>query len=359
MQRLKVAVVGLNFGRTFIREHLMRGIALHYCELAAVCDLEQDISKAVGLTYGVPAYTNLDDLLSDSNIPVIILLTGPSGRADLLHKIIESGKDCITTKPFELDAEKAAVVLEKARLCGRIIHLNSPSIQDTKDYEWIAHWRKKYDLGQAVGGHYESWYKCVESADGNWYDDAMICPSAPTLRLGIYGINDLLRILGEPKEIQIMQSRLFTGRPTADWARLGIKFKSGAIADTLTGFTTSPERHESSLILYFERGTIYRNPPMLPGSAVRNRLIDATYLCLCMGDDSDGMPLESVRIKNIDLSLGYKWEAFYHAVTQRDLSRMQTLDTVIIQSIQILASIGEAVRTGKTIQVGQQRVSRK
>ena len=350
-KRVKVAVVGLNFGKTFIAEHLLRESAKAYFELTGVCDTNGPLCKDVAATHHVKAYTSLEELLGDDKIPVIILMTGPSGRANLIRKIIRAGKDCMTTKPFEMDAAKAASVLEEARFLGRFVYLNSPCPVESRDWKIIQKWRETYDLGKPVGGHHECWYKAIEKADGKWYDRPEDCPAAPIVRLGIYGVNDLMRILGEAEEIQVMQTRLFTGRPTADYARMNIKFKSGAIADTLCGFVTSPERNESSLILYFERGTIYRNPPMLPDNSIRYHNVDSTYLCLCMGDESDGMPIETIRIPNKDLSFGYKWEVFYQAVTTHQRPQGETPDELIVNSLNVFQALKEASETGATVKV--------
>jgi predicted dehydrogenase len=350
-KKLKVAVVGLNFGEIFIAEHLLSKRAEPYFELAAVCDENDTICERVAKAYQVRAYPSLDSLLGNKEIPVIILMTGPNGRANLIRKIIRANRDCLTTKPFEMDAAEAASVLQEARSLGRFVYLNSPCPVESRDWQIIKKWRQAYDLGKPVGGHHESWYKLVEKADGKWYDDALYCPAAPIVRLGIYGVNDLLRILGEAEEIQVMQTRLFTGRPTADYARMNIKFKNGAIADTLCGFVTSPERNEASLILYFERGTIYRNPPMLPGKPIRYTTVDSTYLCLCMGNESDGMPIETVRIRNEELSLGYKWDVLYSAVTTRKRPEGETPDELIVNSLCVFEALKEASETGATVKV--------
>jgi predicted dehydrogenase len=352
MQKVKVGMVGLNFGKKIIDGHIVKGSAEPYFELAAVCQRSKEACDAIAAEYGVKAYYSLDDLLADETIPVIILMTGPNGRADQLRKIIRAGKDCMTTKPFEIDPDEAASVLAEARELGRFIYLNSPCAADSEDFKIINSWRDKYDLGMAVGGHHESWYKAIEEADGSWYDDPDECPAAPIFRLGIYGVNDMLRIFGEPEEIQVMQTRLFTGRPTPDYARMCIKFKNGAMVDTLDGWVASPERQTTSLILYFERGTIYRNPTMMPCDPVRTNLLDETYLCLCVGDDTDGMPVETARIPNTELSQAYQWDVFYRAVTTRNRPQGETPDEVIVNSLRILDSIKEAAETGNTVKVG-------
>ncbi|MGB0370073.1 MAG: Gfo/Idh/MocA family protein [Opitutales bacterium] len=350
MDKVKVGVVGLNFGKKIIDFQLLDGPGSPYFELAAVCDMDREKCDQLAESYGVKSYT-LDALLADPDIPVVVLISGPYKRAELLRKVIRAGKDCMTTKPFELDSAEAARVLAEARELGRFIHLNSPCATDSEDLKIINAWREKYDLGMAVGAHHECWYKTVEEADGSWYDSEDDCPVAPIFRLGIYGINDILRFLGKPDEIQVMKTRLFTKRPTPDFARLSIKFKSGAMADSLTGWVMSPERQSTSLTLYFEHGTIYRNPTMLPCDPVRANLLDETYLCLSVGNDNDGMPVEKVRLPNTQLSQAYQWDVFYDAVVTRKRPENEISDEMIVDSLKVIEALKEAGDTGRLVKV--------
>ena len=99
-----------------------------------------------------------------------------------------------------------------------------------------------------------------EQADGRWYDDPRQCPVAPIFRLGIYLINDLVRLFGDAETVQVLQSRIRTGRPTADNAQLGIRFRNGVLANIYASFCVGDGDYEpDSLVLKFENGTIYRN----------------------------------------------------------------------------------------------------
>ncbi|WOO43198.1 Gfo/Idh/MocA family oxidoreductase [Rubellicoccus peritrichatus] len=348
-EKVRAGLVGLNFGKLIIEEQIFNKPGSEFIELTSICDQDIELCEHLAKQYGVTAYYDLDELLEDDSIQAVILITGPSGRADLIRKIIRSGKDVMTTKPFEIDPVAAASVLEEARSLNRIIYLNSPSATNSRDFQIINRWREDYDLGMPVAGHHECWYKSIEDADGSWYDDPVRCPAAPILRLGIYGLNDMLKVFGEPESIQVMQTRLFTGRPTPDMARLSIKFKSGAIADTLDGWTISPERQSTSLTLYFENGTIYRNPTMMPCDPVRASIHDHTYLCLCTADNDDGMPVETIRLPNVELSQAYQWNVFHQAVTTRIRPIDETPDSVIVNSLRVIASLKEASETGGTV----------
>lgn len=343
MRKLKVAVVGLGFGHGFIRDQARQAGFASLFDICAVCDSNPGRLEAAQSTFQCVGYLDLAQLLAQEKLDAVFLFSGPNGRARIIRQIIRAGKDVMTTKPFEQDSHAAADVLAEARRLGCIVYLNSPAAVMNKDFETIRGWEKKYNLGRLVAGHHECWYKSVEQADGSWYDDPGQCPAAPILRLGIYGINDMVQFFGEPDEVQVMQTRLFTGRPTSDLARLCIKFKDGAMVDTMDGWVCQPGRGAQSLTLYYENGTVYRNPTMLPSHW------DApvgTFLCVVTKDCEDGMPVESVRLKTDELSSFYAWDAFYKAVTTRERSANETPDSAIVNAVRILEAVRRAVENG-------------
>jgi len=125
MSKIKIGIVGLNFGKHIIKE-IVEGPGREWLELAAVCDIEQAKAREHAQKHGVKAYFDLDALLADCGIPAIGLFTGPVGRADLIRRIVRAGKDVMTTKPFELDPAAGLAVLKEARGMGRVVHMNSP-----------------------------------------------------------------------------------------------------------------------------------------------------------------------------------------------------------------------------------------
>lgn len=106
MNRIRIGVVGLNFG-SWVVEQIARGEGAAWLELAALCDLDAAKAQAMAGQYGVTAYPDLAALLADASIPAVALFTGPVGRARLIREIIAAGKDVLTTKPFERDASFA------------------------------------------------------------------------------------------------------------------------------------------------------------------------------------------------------------------------------------------------------------
>lgn len=345
MQKLKIGIVGLGFGRNMIEHHIVKGPGEPFFELGAVCDTDAARAEAAAAQYGVRAYRDLDALLADADVPVIGLFTGPVGRAGLLRRILAAGRDVMTTKPFETDAAAAAAVLEEAARLHRVLHLNSPCASMPDDLRQIAAWQKTYALGRPLAARHQCWYKNVEKADGSWYDDPSRCPAAPILRLGVYGLNDMVRLFGEADTVQVAQSRLFTGRPTPDLAMMMIRFRNGALAETLDGWCLRPPRAEVSLTVHFEAGTVVREGVL---DADRNRRV---RLSLIPADSLDLLPVETVTLSRQQASDAYQWDVFHRAVHGEPV-RDATPPEVIVNTVKIIEAMARAAASGRTESVG-------
>jgi predicted dehydrogenase len=359
--KTKIAIVGLNFGRHILESELLKGPGAEFFSVAAVCDADASKAAMYGKKHGIPCYSDLGALLENKDVEAVGLYTGPVGRAALVGKIVRSGRDVMTTKPFELDAGKAAEALAEARRLGRAVHLNSPSPLPTEDLRIIAGWREKYGLGRPIACRAATWANYRDKADGTWYDDPELCPAAPLYRLGIYLINDLVWLLGEPESVTLLQSRLFTGRPTSDNAQMGILFKSGAIANIFSSFCVNDgQLYRNSLILNYENGTVYRNVgPLRPGEKNRLSVItgagangpvgaNAAGLAGSAGADAAGIANAVETAETEQHSGEYLWEDFYRATKGESVlpGGSEEYDGRIVLGIKIIEAMGRAQKSG-------------
>jgi predicted dehydrogenase len=341
MEKLPIAIVGLNFGRQIIKS-IAEGEAGKFVRLAAVCDLDEAKTRQIADTYGAACYTDLDTLLQNEAIPAIGLYTGPNGRAVLLDKVISAGKHVMTTKPFELDCAEGLAVLRKAKALGRVIHLNSPAPCWSPDLALVNDWQQQHDLGRPVGCNMSVWTSKREKFDGSWYDDPAKCPVAPIFRLGIYLINDLVRIFGEAETVSVLSSRLFTERPTADNSLLSIRFKTGALASIYASFCVEDGDHyRNSMALNFERGTVYRN--MGPARATTAGDPRAE-MSLVMGSGQTARAVVEDELGS-STSGGYQWDAFTAAVRGESIGETTSPET-IVAGLRIVEAMARADQTG-------------
>lgn len=328
---LPIGIVGLNFGKHVLAV-LEKEPASLYFKTAAVCDLDAAKVEDLSLRHGVPGLPSLDALLERSDIPVIGLFTGPEKRADLLRKIIRKGKDVVTTKPFELDSRAARHILEEAVSLGRIIHLNSPAPEPSAAIRKIREWEATHRLGRPVFCRGEMTASYREKADGSWYDDHLRCPLAPIFRLGIYMINDFVRLFGRVREVQVLSSRIFTGRPTPDNAQLSLLFEGGIIGNIYASFCVgNGQFYANSFTLHYENGTVHHNLQPCEygkaGAGSRLQLI-ATHGGEKVLTEEWGAP------ENSGL---YQWKAFHQAVLERNIGSMPIEETV--QGIEVIEAM--------------------
>lgn len=310
MQKLKIGVVGLHYGKHVIENELLQGPGAEWFELAAVCSKEPEVTQALAQRYNVKAYHDIESLLRDDQIPCVCLLTGPENRAELIRKIMRAGKDVITTKPFGTDAQAALDVLCEARKCSRVVHVNSPNPELSADLQCMSEWRDKLNLGRPIFAQSATWASYREAADNTWYDDPLACPAAPIARLGIYNINDVTYFLGEPRDVKVTSSHIFTSRPTPDNAQIMIEFQGGALASVLATFCVNDGHwYPDSLVIGFENGVIYRNMGI--------KADGQKYMHLAVQTGNEWKP--SICTADIELSQksgAYMWKAFYKSVRE-------------------------------------------
>ena len=343
-KKINVGVVGLHFGHEIITNHLVGGEAAPYFRLAAVCDRIQSKADAIAARHGVSACYDVADMLANPELEAICLMTGPAGRARILEQIINAGKHVMTTKPFEVDADAALAVLRRARERGLAIQLNSPAPQLWPGLAQIKRWESEFDLGRPIAARADVWSKYHEIADGSWYDNPEQCPVAPIFRIGIYLINDLISIFGQPELVSVMHSRMATGRPTPDNAQLGIRFKSGALANVFASFSVDDgQRWLNPMTINYENGSVYCN--VLPNISKSPR----TNPELILVTRQDGKPVR----QSVVVDSGpedYQWEAFHRAI-RGEMIKDETSPEQIVAGIRVIEAMVHADKSGRVEKV--------
>jgi predicted dehydrogenase len=342
-ERIRLGLVGLNFGAWIIENQLLGGPGREHIELTAVCDLNAERVAQWSGRLGVAGYTDFSRMLEDPAVEAVGLFTGPVGRAALIEQAISAGRDVFTTKPFERDSAAAAAVLEHAARLGRVVQLNSPPPTLPADLAQAARWVEQYNLGRPVAYRAATWCSYREKADGSWYDDPLLCPAAPIFRLGIYLINDIARFYPAVTAVRVLQSRVFTGRPTADNAQLSILHEGGAIGSIFSSFCVDDRPYyRCSLELNFERGTIYRNLGPLEENVLRERSV------LGLSALVDGKQvLDSAEIC-ADTS-GYQWDVFHRCVHGERVAGLVSSEQIVsaIRTLELMRAELEAGRGGE------------
>lgn len=126
---IRTALVGVGgWGKNHARVLHETGV------LCAVCDVNDTLSEQFGVRYGVPHYTDVQDMLSNESFDAAIVATPTKTHFHIGSILLQSKKHLLLEKPFtyepaegrelQLMAKKAGVVLT----CGYIERFN-PVIQ--------------------------------------------------------------------------------------------------------------------------------------------------------------------------------------------------------------------------------------
>lgn len=99
-------------------------------EIVALCDTDEGALHDKGDRYGIARrYTRMDAFLGDGDIDVVVVLTPPHIREEVVIPCLEAGKHVFVEKPFALTLAEAESMVRQAKELGRRIAVN-------QNYRW-------------------------------------------------------------------------------------------------------------------------------------------------------------------------------------------------------------------------------
>lgn len=105
MMPLNTAVVGLG---VVSETHLSGTEENPQTLLAAVCDVDADRTRTVADEYGVPGYTDVDELISSESLDWVHICTPVQTHVDLAREFAEAGIPVLIEKPIAETVEEVA-----------------------------------------------------------------------------------------------------------------------------------------------------------------------------------------------------------------------------------------------------------
>lgn len=168
----------------------------------AVADPVVDRARSVAAQYGIPeVYESLDDMLTRSDLDLVINLTPIPIHGSTSKKILEAGKHLAIEKPIATTMEDANELVELANAKGLTYVVAPPNMLQANRLE-----AKRLVAAGAIG---QPCFARVRSshggpAAGNWPLDPTWFyqkGSGPLFDMGVYGIHDITGILGPAKRV--------------------------------------------------------------------------------------------------------------------------------------------------------------
>ncbi|GIH18529.1 Gfo/Idh/MocA family protein [Rugosimonospora africana] len=172
--------------------------------VVAVADVLASRAEQTAARFGIPAhYSNLDDMLANSDLDAVVNLTPIPAHAETSLKIVEAGKHLVVEKPLATTLAEADAIIDAAGareltiVCAPPDMLYSPYVQAQRLIREnaigkVAFARVRSSHGGPGGGP-DGW-----PFDPTWfYQDG----SGPLLDMGVYGIHEITGMLGPAKRV--------------------------------------------------------------------------------------------------------------------------------------------------------------
>ena len=103
---LRIALVGC--GRIAKRHsELLGNRQIEGAELAAVADIVEEKAKAIAAPFGVPAFTDMHEMMKAVEPDVVVILTESGLHADHTVQLAPYGKHIVVEKPMALTLDDA------------------------------------------------------------------------------------------------------------------------------------------------------------------------------------------------------------------------------------------------------------
>jgi predicted dehydrogenase len=161
MKKLGLGVLGLGEGRSIISA----GVRSDLWDVAALCDLNQELGRERCQEFGLPEtiLTNsLDALLANAAVDVVGIYTPDHLHAEHVLRCLRAGKHVICTKPFLDNLGRAREVLDAVKTSGRRVMVG----QSTRFFAPFARQRQHFETG--VCGELNT-VEAYYNADHRWF----------------------------------------------------------------------------------------------------------------------------------------------------------------------------------------------
>ena len=258
MKKVKVGLVGCGA----IAESQANGLKnIDTADFAAVCDLREDLAKAMAEKYQVPnVYTDYAEMLK-TDIQAVVICTPKFLHRDHAVQAAEAGKHLLVQKPFAMNLEQADEIIAAARKNKVILqaafferfysfNLKMKELLDSGKYGRPLMMRTQF----SHTGIDKFWLPKTD-----WFHDKTKSGGGPLGDLGAHHFDVITWLLGSAAQsVSATTTSMLETGGNEDNAATAVLLENGVMAQSLFSFTTvGPKGYcYEKFEIYCEEGSI-------------------------------------------------------------------------------------------------------
>ncbi|MBX2808514.1 MAG: Gfo/Idh/MocA family oxidoreductase [Cellvibrionaceae bacterium] len=240
---LRAGIVGAGYISEFHVKSLKRQ---SNTQLVSICDLNEAAAKRLAAGEdNVQVYTDLDKMLAEANLDVVHILTQPDSHALLAKKVLEADCHVLLEKPVTVNSQEAEALAALAQEKNRTVAVNHNFVF-SRPFNAL---RTIIDNGEL--GPLKSirvvWKKMLPQMNvGPWNLWMLREPGNILFETGSHSLSELLAVIGEPPEVEDVQTLLPKPLPSGSvfYRRWHIKATTGPVSIQIdTAFDQGYEQH--------------------------------------------------------------------------------------------------------------------
>ena len=224
-------------------------------EVKGVYSRNEEKRKLFAENYNFVTANNIEDISQNSEIDMVIIITPPNQRLELVDKFSRAGKHILMEKPIERSTEKAEKIVD-------ICHKNKVSLGIVFQHRFRESSKKLKQLinENKLGPIYSVQVNIPWWRDQSYYDE----PGRGTyerdgggvlISQAIHTLDLMISLVGPVEAVQAISQRTpFHIMEAEDFVSGAFKFKNGAIG-SLMASTSSYPGYPESIILNCEKGS--------------------------------------------------------------------------------------------------------
>lgn len=246
MEKVKIGIIGCGNISGIYMENITK--LFTNLSLYAVCDLDEEKTKAAAEKYNIPHIYTYEEMLNDLDLSVILNLTTPKSHYSICRDILAAGKNVYVEKPLSLNLNEGKELVALAREKGLLLGCAPDTFLGAGIQTCIRAIQDGY-IGDVVGatgfmmchGH-ESWHPDPEF----YYETG----GGPMFDMGPYYLTALVSMIGPVAEVAGMNEKPFATRTITSDKKFGkvipvevpthvtglLRFRNGAIGNIITSY---------------------------------------------------------------------------------------------------------------------------
>ena len=249
MKKLRFAVVGAG---AIARAYEAAFRQMKTASIVAVCDVRDGAAKECADLAGCEAYTSVASLLAGAQFDAAIVCTPPVSHESVTCELLQNGKHVLCEKPLAITVQAARRMIAAAERNGMILTMAS-KFRYAADVRRAREILLAGEIGDLVFA--ENAFTSFVDMRNRWNSDAAVSGGGVLIDNGTHAVDILRYLLGNLRDIQVVEGRRMQGLAVEDTVRLFVHNDEGVMGAADLSWSIDKEL-ETFLRIYGSAGTI-------------------------------------------------------------------------------------------------------